>query len=69
MAPDVLPFPFAARSSKNRGEESLNQEAKAKPQAKAEGKPEGERMERPAGFLLHLPSSYLPALRQRAWPL
>ena len=60
MVPDVFPFSFAARSSKNKDEESLNQEAKVEPQAKAESKPEGERMARPAGFLLP-PSSPVPA--------
>lgn len=52
MVPDVFAFSFAAHSSRNKDEESLNQEAKVKPQAKAESKPEGERMARPADFLL-----------------
>lgn len=51
MVPDVFPFLFAAHSSKNKDEESLNQEAKAEPQARAESKPEGERRARPAGLL------------------
>lgn len=55
----MFPVSFAAHSSKNE-EESLNQEGKAKPQAKAESKPEGERMARPVGFLLP-PSSVLLA--------
>lgn len=56
----MFPFSFTARPSKDKEEESLNQEAKAKPQAKAESKPEGERMVRPVGFLLP-PSSLLSA--------
>lgn len=54
----MFPFSFAARPSKDKEEESLSQEAKAKPHANTENKPEGERMGRPLGFLLP-PSSLL----------
>lgn len=53
------PFSFAAHPSKDKEEESLNQETKAKPHANAENKP-GERMVKLVGFLM-LPSSLLLA--------
>lgn len=67
MVPDVFPFSFAAHSSKNKDEESLNQEGEGKPQAKADSRPEGERMVRPAGFSCHLPPSCWPGTEAGLW--
>lgn len=57
----MFPFSFTAQLSKDKEVESLNQEAKAKFQAKAERRPEGEGMLRPVDCS---PAAFLPPVSQ-----